>query len=163
MKKKLFSFSVLLLFALQCQWALSAEVASPSESLSEKNQSRSPIKGPEVDPKVALDEALLLRDPFKCPDGLVRKAEVAVSDLEKYPSEEYKLIGVITGPSRLRAIVQDPEGKTFFVTERTRFGNRRGVIRTIRSDSLVVQEKTVNALGREETSENEIRLKEEKK
>lgn len=141
-----------------------SEDAQPSKGPdSDKNQSRPLVKTSEIDPKAALDEALLLRDPFKSPDGLVRKAEITVSDLEKYPAEEFKLIGVITGPSRFRAIVQNPEGVTFFVTERMRFGNRRGVIREIRNDSLVVQEKTVNALGREETSENEIRLKEEKK
>jgi len=101
-----------------------------------------------------------LRDPFKRPDRALVVA-APVSELERFPIEQYKLIGVITGASRLRAILQDPNGKTHFVAERMRIGTRRGVIREIRSDTVVVREKIVNLLGKEEASDSEIRLPEE--
>jgi Tfp pilus assembly protein PilP len=117
--------------------------------------------GAEEDLSSVLEEAIALRDPFKRPEGFNLNSAVAVSDLERFPTEQFKLIGVITGASRLRAIVQDPEGKTHFVAERMRIGTRRGVIQRIRSDAVVVREKTVNVLGKEESSDNEIRLPEE--
>jgi hypothetical protein len=108
-----------------------------------------------------IEEALALRDPFKRPEGFQVNAAVTISELERFPTEQYKLVGVITGASRLRAILQDPEGKTHFVAERMRIGTRRGVIRQIRTDAVVVRERMVNVLGKEETSDNEIRLPDE--
>lgn len=118
-----------------------------------------PVEQKELNPE--LEEALSLRDPFQRPLGAEPETEVILSELERYPLDQFKLVGVITGASRLRAILQDPSGHTHFVAERMRVGNRRGVIRKIRSDAVVVREKTVNILGREEFSDNEIRLSDE--
>ncbi|MBU6374450.1 MAG: pilus assembly protein PilP [Bdellovibrionales bacterium] len=109
----------------------------------------------------AIDEALQLRDPFKSPERAAIAA-AAVTELERYPLEQFKLIGVITGAHRLRAIVLDPTGKTHFVAEKMRIGTRRGVIREIRSDVVIVREKIFNVLGKEETSEAEIKLLDDK-
>jgi len=117
-----------------------------------------PTATPSINP---LEEAAELRDPFKRPAS-AKIAEVAPSSpLETYPIEQFKLVGVITGMQRLRAILQDPAGKTHFVTERMRIGTRRGVIREIRADAVIVREKMVNVLGKEEVSDSEIRLPEE--
>ncbi len=109
----------------------------------------------------AIEEALSLRDPFKRPESAGGIVAAAVSELERYPVEQYKLVGVITGADRLRAIIQDPSGKTHFVSERMKIGTRRGVIREIRADSVIVREKMVNVLGKEEPSDSEIRLPDE--
>ena len=109
----------------------------------------------------AIDEALQLRDPFKSPERAII-ASTPLTELERYPLEQYKLIGVITGANRLRAILLDPSGKTHFVAEKMRIGTRRGVIREIRSDVVIVREKIFNVLGKEEASDAEIKLLEEK-
>jgi hypothetical protein len=134
-----------------------AEDATPSPQAAPA----APAAATEGDLAQALEEALSLRDPFKRPEGFRVNTAVAVSELERFPTEQYKLVGVITGASRLRAILQDPEGKTHFVAERMRIGTRRGVIRQIRSDAVVVREKMVNVLGKEEASDSEIRLPDE--
>jgi Tfp pilus assembly protein PilP len=55
-------------------------------------------------------------------------------------------------------MVQAPNGKTYFVTERMAIGDRKGVIRKITDQQIVVREKVVNVLGMEETVNSTIEL-----
>jgi Tfp pilus assembly protein PilP len=139
-----FLFSVLILnLAI---WNVSAD---PAPTLT-PNPSRSPASGLE-------EELLNLRDPFRVPD-LIFKKEIARTELESYPVESFKLVGVLTGPDRMRAMILTPNAKTFFVSERTKIGVRGGIIRKIDTDSIRVREKIVNTLGQEENIDTEIRL-----
>lgn len=138
-----------------------AQTASPVQTPSaEQGSDQSQSEGGDL--TKMLEEALTLRDPFKRPDSAQSGAETLLSDLERYPTEQFKLVGIITGPSRLRAIIQDPTGKTHFVAERMRIGTRRGIIRKIRTDAVIVREKMVNVLGKEEAADSEIRLPDER-
>ena len=97
------------------------------------------------------------RDPFKSPE-LQTTAAGAVSPLEKYILTEYKLTGVMTGPRRMRAMIQAPDGKSHFVSEGMKLGNRGGIIKRITTKSVIVTERSVNALGEEEFTRSEISI-----
>jgi len=110
-------------------------------------------------PQFQIDsDALQLRDPFKRPASVMDSSLVPTSELEQYSVDQFKMVGVITGADRLRAIVLDPKGKTHFVSEKMRLGTRRGVIREIRADKVTVREKILNAIGKEESVDVEIKL-----
>ena len=123
-----------------------------------------PIPTPEVSgiPEVPDIIDAKLRDPFQMPeiklDKLLQKGE-----LEAHLVTDFKLIGVLTGMERLRALVQAPSGKTYVVGERMKLGIQGGVIRRITHDTVYVREKFMNVVGQEETTEIELRLPSELK
>lgn len=98
-----------------------------------------------------------LRDPFKKPI-LQYKKKVMKTPLEKFASESFKLVGVMTGPERLRAMLMAPDGKSYFVAEKTRIGVNNGVILRITPDKVMVREKVKNELGAKENVDIEIRF-----
>lgn len=102
-------------------------------------------------------QALKLRDPFKRPIFGV-EVEGPRSELERYATGELKLVGIMTGPTRMRAMVQAPDGRTYFLAERMRVGTRKGVVRKITSESVLINEKIVNVLGEEESVQVELKL-----
>jgi Tfp pilus assembly protein PilP len=108
----------------------------------------------------SLDDVLKIRDPFKRPILVTAKGKPK-GDLELFAVEQFKLVGVITGPSRLRAMVEAPNGKTYFVSERQKIGQRNGVVRKITPTAILVRETMVNVVGKEEEIDFEIRLPED--
>lgn len=113
-----------------------------------------PVEAEPVQP--ALDRALKVRDPFKQPMMTVGKK--AVSELETIAVENFTLLGVMTGPLRTKAMLTaaGAGGKTFFVTEGTKIGIRKGVVKRIDPTEIIVREKVLNYLGVEETVEAKI-------
>ncbi len=108
--------------------------------------------------KLKIDRALLeLRDPFAKPPAPVVALDPK-SDLEKIPVADLKMLGVVTGPDRLRAMVGAPNGRTYFVSESMKIGTRKGVIRKITSNSIKIREKVVDVFGDEQNSDTEIAL-----
>jgi Tfp pilus assembly protein PilP len=89
------------------------------------------------------------RDPFRKPSA-PGNPDLNRSDLESYPAEGFKMVGVVTGFNKLRAMVSAPNGKTYFVSEKMKIGVRKGYIRKITADQILVREKIVNVLGEEE-------------
>lgn len=102
-------------------------------------------------------EILKTRDPFKRP---VIQNIIALprTDLEMFPIDQFRMLGVVTGPEHLRALLLAPNGKTYFVAERMRIGVRKGVIRRITPESIKVRERIINVLGQEEDVDSELRL-----
>ncbi len=101
-----------------------------------------------------------LRDPFKQPEMKISKA-TAKSDLESYKVDDFKMIAVVTGPYRTRAMVQSPDGKTHLVAQNTKIGQRGGKVLKVNADEVVVREKIVNVFGQEEDLDTEIKLQPE--
>ncbi|MGK5084963.1 pilus assembly protein PilP [Bdellovibrionota bacterium FG-1] len=102
-----------------------------------------------------------MRDPFKRP---TIKAEVIHrTPLEMYPLDQIKMLGVVTGPNKMRAMMGTPDGKTHFVAERAKVGVRQGVIMKITADLIRVREKIINVLGQEENVDTDILLPPEAK
>jgi Tfp pilus assembly protein PilP len=102
-------------------------------------------------------EILKQRDPFKKP-VLIIPENGPQSELESFPLEKLKMLGVMTGGKRLTAMVQAPNGKTYFVTEKMPMGDRKGIVKKITDQGLYVRERVVNVLGIEETVTSVVEL-----
>jgi len=118
-----------------------------------------PTQNPSESKMLPSDELLKLRDPFKRPNvvSAVENAEPR-TELEMFAIDQMRLLGVVTGPDKLRAMVLMPDGKTAFVAERMKIGTRKGVVKRITPDAIYVMENVVNALGQEEYVEALIKL-----
>ncbi|RUM89836.1 MAG: hypothetical protein DSZ24_00175 [Thermodesulfatator sp.] len=82
-----------------------------------------------------------------------------LTPLEKWSLGELKLTGIInTGRQRL-ALIEDPTGKGYFVTEGTKIGDRGGYIAEIGDNYILVKEKTVDFLGKEKIVTTKISLR----
>lgn len=101
-------------------------------------------------PMATARELLKLRDPFRIPNGLKKQAAENVPDLERFPVHDFKVLGIMTGPKNLRAMLRGPNGNTYFVTKDDRIGTREGVIQEITNEEVRVQEQIVNVLGEKE-------------
>src|SRR5690606_27023724 len=122
---------------------------------------------PDLSPVVALEEtspfseeSLKIRDPFRSP---VVTGGAEVPELERFSLEQIRLVGIMSGHARKRAMLSLPNGKTVFVQENTRLGNRNGVIKRISDDKILVSERLINVLGQEEIVETAINLPGEKR
>ncbi len=103
-----------------------------------------------------------LRDPFKQPEIKMSKSEPK-TDPENYKVDDFKMIAVVTGPNRSKAMVQSPDGKTHLVAMNTRIGQRGGKVLKVAADRVVVREKIMNVFGQEEDLDTEIKLQAEGK
>jgi len=90
-----------------------------------------------------------IRDPFKRPDIKVILG-TPKSDLELFPTEQFKMVGVISGPDHKRAMLLGPDGTNYLVSENTKIGTRKGVILKITTSLVQVRERVINILGEEE-------------
>ncbi|MEK6706100.1 MAG: pilus assembly protein PilP [Bdellovibrionota bacterium] len=108
------------------------------------------------------EDLLKIRDPFKRPP-IEKKALVPKNELENYPVESLKMVGALTGPQRVRAMVLAPDGKTFIVSEKMKIGTRNGTVKGITADTIYVREKVVNVIGQTENLDSEIRIQPEGK
>lgn len=106
-----------------------------------------------------LPEAVLKeRDPFKRPP-IKMGAEGPKSELQSFPVEKFKLLGVMTGEGgHMKAMLQAPNNRTYFVQEKMFIGIRNGFITKITDDAVIVREKIVNVFGQEEAVNSEILL-----
>ena len=107
----------------------------------------------------ALPEAVLKqRDPFKRPP-IKMGVEGPKSELQAFPVEQFRLVGVMSGDSgRMKAMLEGPNKKTYFVQEKMFIGVRNGFIQRITDKAVIVREKIVNVLGQEEAVNSEILL-----
>lgn len=101
-------------------------------------------------------DLLKQRDPFKMP--AISRAEGPKSELELYPLEQFRLVGVLAGAKRIRAMVAAPNGKTYFVKEHMILGQRKGMISKITDTEVHVREKTINVLGEAEFVDSVLKL-----
>lgn len=137
--------SITTLVAFLASWTLALSAASAE------------VAPPASDSSNVVNDALKLRDPFKRP--IIESAQaIPRTELELFAVEQYKMVGVVTGPTKMRAMVVAPNGKTYFVSENMKMGTRKGLVRKITPDGIQVRERIVNVLGKEENVDAEIRL-----
>ncbi len=98
-----------------------------------------------------------IRDPFSRPAS--RETVIQRTELERFPVDQYELMGIMSGPSRMRAMVRTPESKTIIVAENAKMGIRGGQVRKITSGALIVREKITNILGQDEDVDTILRIK----
>jgi hypothetical protein len=101
----------------------------------------------------ALPDLRQLRDPFHRVkmEGIENRRK---TPLESFPLETLKVVGILTGPSRTRALVKLPEKvknqDVFVVGEGMRIGQDGAVIQKINADGLVVSGSRLNVIGERE-------------
>ncbi|MCM2321645.1 MAG: pilus assembly protein PilP [Oligoflexia bacterium] len=103
------------------------------------------------------EDIMKLRDPFKRPVIRV-DAAVPKTVLERFGVETFKLVGVLTGPQRMRAVLLDPEGKSHIISEKVKIGLKQGMVVRIEPRRVKVRERMTNIFGQLETVESEIPL-----
>jgi type IV pilus assembly protein PilP len=100
------------------------------------------------------------RDPFQAL-VMVRKPllkAVPQTPLQKYSLAQLRLIGLIIGKGRPRAMVQAPDGKAYILKPGTRIGKNGGRVAAIKRTAVVVEERYRDYLGQVKTSTQEIKL-----
>lgn len=107
----------------------------------------------------ALKQYASVRDPFKRPN-FANSDEPQKSPLELFAVDQMRVVGVLTGPKRMRAILRLPDGQTHIVTDKMKIGVRNGVIQRVTPKGVRVVEKIVNIIGEEEVFETDILLNE---
>ena len=102
-------------------------------------------------------EILGLRDPFQPPAVALALLEKK-TELEQYSLSDFKLLGVITGPDHIKALLQTSDGSAHFVVEKMKIGQKNGVITKIFPHFIRIREKFMNEVGEEEVKVQEIHL-----
>lgn len=98
------------------------------------------------------------RDPFRPPSSDSGKDVTSVNPLEKYSIDKFQLKGVLKGIGRPRAMFEDPDGRSFILSEGDTFGRERGTISRILNTEVIITEKTFNYLGAENLYERVLSL-----
>lgn len=101
-----------------------------------------------------------MRDPFQRPD--VRAAGVIKSELERFATDQFEVLAIVTGPKQVRAMLRTPESKTIMISERVKIGTRNGFVRKITPFTILIREKILNVFGQEENVDVELKLKSNK-
>lgn len=102
-----------------------------------------------------VSDFLTFRDPFLAPD-LGDSSELSRLALERYPVSDFKVVAVMSGPIKKRAMLNGPDGKSYVVSEQMKLGVRNGVISRITTNSIIVREQIVNAIGQHEYLDVEL-------
>lgn len=107
---------------------------------------------------ISMQESLNLRDPFKKPSKYSEPGgDISTPELERYPLDQIKIVGIITGPKKPRALLTTPNNKMYIVQENDKVGNRSGILKKIRDRSIIIREKIVNVIGQEENTDIELK------
>ena len=105
-----------------------------------------------------------MRDPFRSFEWEEKgRAALALDDtgpLEQYDVSQMSLLAVVWSDQfSRRALVQDPVGKRYIVSNGTRMGKNEGRVTEIEDNLLVVRETYVDFLGQETTKDIEMRIR----
>ena len=65
---------------------------------------------------------------------------LSTSELERYPTTQYKANAVLVGDGVPRALVRTPENKFLIVREKDKIGNKKGYVKKIDSEGILVME-----------------------
>jgi len=90
------------------------------------------------------------RDPFVPLSRIRRPIEASdepATPLQSYDLSQFRLAGVIVGKGASKALVIAPDGKSYILSEGVKIGKNNGVILTISSESVVVEEKYYDFSG----------------
>ncbi|MBI3544872.1 MAG: pilus assembly protein PilP [Deltaproteobacteria bacterium] len=112
-----------------------------------------------------IENSLTVRDPFRRPAPNKDTGDLSsIPELQRYEVDKFRLVSVITGPKKPKALVMDPNSRLHIIQEEDKIGTRRGVVTRIMPGLVTINEKVVNLLGQEEDLEAvlEFKPKEEK-
>lgn len=90
------------------------------------------------------------RDPFVPLSRIRRPIETSnepATPLQSYDLSQFRLAGVIVGKGASKAMVIAPDGKSYILSEGVKIGKNSGVVITINSESVLVEEKYYDFSG----------------
>ena len=90
------------------------------------------------------------RDPFVPLSRIRRPIEASdepATPLQSYDLSQFRLAGVIVGKGASKAMVIAPDGKSYILSEGVKIGKNSGVVITISSESVLVEEKYFDFSG----------------
>lgn len=134
---------------LSTAWADPISVIPPQTMPTEKANER-----------VSLQALKSMRDPFKRLGGELSDVhdEKVKTELETAPVSDFKMVGVLTGPYKTRALVRGPSGNVYPVSDGTRIGTQNGYVRKVLTDRIIVNEIMQDVVGDKELVTSEIKL-----
>ena len=83
------------------------------------------------------------RDPFRVLVNNIRNEGTEANpstELQQYELNQLKVLGIIWGGGKAKAMIMDPNGKDHIVTEGMNLGRQGGKIKMIRGDRVIVEE-----------------------
>jgi Tfp pilus assembly protein PilP len=103
------------------------------------------------------------RDPFFSPLYRVTEQEAMTSDQTKTPLQrldlgQFKVVGIILETGESKALIEDNSGLGYIVTSGTLIGPKGGVIKSIESGRILVEEYETDFYGKRQTLEKEMLL-----
>jgi len=95
-------------------------------------------------------------DPFKpfiqlTPEKMRKSA--FLTPLQKYDISQLKLVAIITLPEGSVALVEDQQGKGYFLKRGTAIGRRDGKVKAIHKDRVIIEEAYSDVLGQAKVNE----------
>jgi type IV pilus assembly protein PilP len=116
-------------------------------------------KEPEKKPEEFAYNPVGKPDPFKPFIQLDQKGRVSsahLTPLQKYDISQLKLVAIITGGQGNIALVEDSQGKGYFLKKGTLIGRNDGKVKQILKDRVIIEEVYQDIFG--QTKGNEISL-----
>jgi type IV pilus assembly protein PilP len=102
-----------------------------------------------------------LRDPFRSFEW--ERDKLAESEvrgpLEEFDVSQLSVVGVVWNVGNARALIQDPSGQGFIVSEGARVGKNDGRIIKIDDSVVIVKETYVDLMGQQSTKDIELRIR----
>jgi Tfp pilus assembly protein PilP len=151
--------------------ALKARVAKQAEHKKPKLEQAS-VKGKEAAPSESgmqygsadrdyVYDPTGKRDPFRSfkwekPDRISDEPE---TPLESFDLSQLSLVAVVWKTGSARALVQDPSGETYIISEGSRIGKNEGRVLSISDNVVLVKETYFDALGQRTTKDIEMRMR----
>jgi Tfp pilus assembly protein PilP len=149
---KLFS----LLFSLLAMPLARAEI--PTQASAPVSASISAISTSPMESILSEDYIRSLRDPFRSPTILAKKAETPKSELETFQLKEFKLNGVIATKKKSQAMITAPNGKGYFLSVGDKIGVRDGRVTSIQPQAIKVVEYEIDEKGKRVPDILELRM-----
>ncbi|MGE0825019.1 MAG: pilus assembly protein PilP [Candidatus Binatia bacterium] len=102
------------------------------------------------------------RDPFFSPLHRVTEQPAAPDEtktpLQRLDLGQFKLVGVILDTEEPKALVEDNSGLGYIVTRGTLIGSKGGMIKSIESRRVLVEEYETDFFGKRQSLERELNL-----
>lgn len=98
------------------------------------------------------------RDPFQPPSLSEERGPASLKELERFGLDALQLRGIERTKDSGKAMFEDPDGKTYIISEGDILGRERGKVSRILNTEVIVTLRTFNYLGAENIYEKVISL-----
>ncbi len=103
------------------------------------------------------------RDPFMPFEAAVLAVGPPKTELEKIVLKDLKVVAVLSGLRRLRALLVDDKNRSFLIAEKMKIGSEGGWVAKITDNGVLVHEIRINQIGGEDIAQTVLSLPEEKR